>query len=70
LAEEESISRAKILAYFGYKVVTRNIRSAINKLLQLELIAYTIPDKPRSKAQKYRITQKGKVILKSVQSSG
>lgn len=52
-------SLSKILTNFGYKVITRNIREALTRLLNLELIAYTIPEKPRSKHQKYKITQKG-----------
>jgi len=62
LLADQPLGLGKILADFGYSAVTRNVRNAINKLLKAELITYTIPDKPRSKYQKYAITQKIKDI--------
>ena len=35
----------------------------LNKGLELELIEMTIPDKPRSRLQKYRLTPLGKQVL-------
>jgi ATP-dependent DNA helicase RecG len=37
--------------------------SYLEPALQLDLIEMTIPDKPRSSKQKYRLTQKGRDIL-------
>ena len=65
LAHKQTLNNAMILHDFGYKTRTRNIRTAINKLLELNLITYTIPDKPRSNKQQYNITQKGKDVIKS-----
>jgi ATP-dependent DNA helicase RecG len=62
LAQGSPISLTHILEAFGYKVVTRNIRNALHKLLKLNLIAYTIPDKPRSKKQQYKLTLQGKSL--------
>ncbi len=62
LVQNAPIGLANILETFGYKVITRNIRTALTKLLKLELIAYTIPDKPRSNKQRYKITALGKTI--------
>ena len=39
-------------------------KSYINPALELEVIEMTIPDKPRSSNQQYRISQIGKQILK------
>lgn len=63
LVQEAPVGLAGILEVFGYKVVTRNIRTALSKLLTLQLVAYTIPDKPRSKKQQYKITWLGKTTL-------
>ena len=49
-----------ILAELGYSGRARNVREALNYLLEQNLIAYTIPDKPRSKKQQYKITDQGK----------
>ncbi len=32
-----------------------SLKKALKKLLELEIIVYTIPDKPKSKNQKYKI---------------
>lgn len=37
-------------------------KSYLNEALQLELVEMTIPDKPNSKNQKYRLTAKGKAL--------
>lgn len=37
-------------------------KSYLNEALKLELIEMSIPDKPNSKNQKYRLTKKGKVL--------
>ncbi len=56
-------SKNEIAEMLGYKSVTGNLRNAFEKLLQYNLIEYTIPDKLRSKNQKYKITKKGTNLL-------
>jgi predicted transcriptional regulator len=46
----------------GCKIVTRNIKEALQRLLKRNLIAYTIPDKP-SKRQQYKLTALGKKTI-------
>jgi len=60
LLSDQPLGLNKILVDFGYATVTGNIRNAINKLLKMGLISYTLPNKPRSKNQQYKITDKGK----------
>lgn len=65
LVHKQPTTRDQILSHFGYTARTRNMRSALNNLLNEKLISYTIPDKPRSKRQQYKITPQGISILKS-----
>ncbi len=53
-------STLELLGHLGYKTRTRNYKTAIRKLLETLYVEMTIPDKPRSKNQKYRLTEKGR----------
>mgnify|MGYP005795046639 FL=1 len=50
-------SAKEIAEYCGYKSVDRFKRNHLKPLLEQEMIQMTIPDKPKSKNQKY-ITKK------------
>jgi ATP-dependent DNA helicase RecG len=52
-----------LLESLGYKSRTGNFKKAIGHLLDTKLIERTIPNKPTSRLQKYRITESGKQIL-------
>ena len=41
----------------------------INPLLKNQLIKYTIPEKPNSRLQKYKLTEKGRVTLKKIEEA-
>ncbi|MCF7838472.1 MAG: putative DNA binding domain-containing protein [Candidatus Marinimicrobia bacterium] len=56
-------STPDILKALGYPRRTRNYSAAMNSLLDAGLIEMTIPDKPRSRLQKYRLTEKGRRLL-------
>ena len=45
----------------GYAGRTRSFERRINRLRSAGLIEMTVPDKPRSSAQRYRWTDKGRV---------
>jgi ATP-dependent DNA helicase RecG len=53
-----------LLDKLGYKTRTRNFREALSHLLELRLIAYTIPATPKHPNQKYKITDTGKQYIK------
>jgi hypothetical protein len=40
----------------GHKSITRAVRRALNQLMDSEVVEYTIPEKPQSRLQKYRIS--------------
>ncbi|MDA8125659.1 MAG: transcriptional regulator [Deltaproteobacteria bacterium] len=45
---------------------TKFRNQVLNPLLNDELLEMTIPDKPRSSKQKYRLTEKGRAVLESL----
>jgi len=45
------------------KTKTGAIKRVIKDLLEQTLIEYTLPDKPNSRLQKYRLTEKGKRMI-------
>ena len=56
-----------IMAITGRSDRTKFWHQVLNPLLEAGLIEMTIPDKPRSSKQKYRLTNAGKHLLKPVQ---
>ena len=56
-----------IMAITGRSDRTKFRHQVLNPLLDAELLEMTIPDKPRSSKQKYRMTDAGKLLLKSMQ---
>lgn len=55
----DSRSGNELLSAAGYTTRTGNFKKSLNKLLTLQMIEMTIPDKPTSSKQRYRITDKG-----------
>lgn len=52
-----------LLDAVGYETRTGNFKNSLSKLIDLGLIEMTIPDKPRSSKQRYRVTPKGRDVL-------
>ncbi|MBU0967588.1 MAG: transcriptional regulator, partial [Proteobacteria bacterium] len=50
----------------GKEKPTRYLNDLMRQLLEQDMVEYTIPDKPQSRLQKYRLTKKGKQFLKQM----
>jgi Fic family protein len=61
-----NLSRKEIFTAIGMKGDTRAGRRSIEPLLTDGYIEMTAPDKPNSKLQKYRLTDKGKAVLYNI----
>jgi len=58
------LSMFEIVKTLKLKSKTGALKRAVNELLSRKHIEYTIPEKPNSRLQKYRLTKKGKRHLK------
>ena len=63
LLVERSLSRSAIANGLGHQSVSAGLKRVIRNLLNGGRIAYTIPDKPNSRLQRYRITPAGQSTL-------
>lgn len=60
LLKSGSLSKSQLAAGLGQKTVSGQLNKVIRELLRKEQIEYTIPEKPNSRLQKYRLTEKGR----------
>ena len=61
--EDKSLSRKEIFAAIGMSGDTRSFKRNIAPLLAEGFIEMTVPDKPNSRLQKYRLTDKGAAVI-------
>ena len=60
------LARSGVVRGLRHKSLSGAIRKAISVLLRDEWIEYTIPEKPNSRLQKYRLTLAGERALKEL----
>jgi ATP-dependent DNA helicase RecG len=54
-----------LLAAAGYQRRTGNFKRSLEKLLTEKLLEQTLPDKPTSPKQRYRLTTKGQALFEA-----
>ena len=67
LADRDALSNADILVAFGLKSRRRLRDTYIDPALADGLVERTIPEKPTSRLQKYRLTEKGRRLLEQLE---
>ena len=68
--QKTPLSSGEIVIALGHKQLSGNLRKALVKLRKEGFLEFTIKDKPRSKSQKYRLTEKGDKHLRSAGEIG
>jgi hypothetical protein len=63
LLEDEPKSKAELSRGLGQKEISGQLNKVVRKLLADRMIEYTIPEKPQSRHQKYRLTGQGRAAL-------
>lgn len=69
-AAEKPASRAELQKSSELRDREHFMDSCLKPLLDAALLEMTIPDKPRSSKQKYRLTMKGRQFLATVEGGG
>ena len=62
----EDLTSRELQKAGGYAGRTRSFEQRLNHLLGAGLLEMTVPDRPRSPIQKYRLTEKGRAVLASI----
>ena len=63
-----ALSKAEIATGLGHKGISGQLNKVIRFFLQEQVVAYTIPDKPNSRLQKYVLTKKGLTWLETLRT--
>ena len=62
------MSKSELSKKLGQKKISHQLNKVVRDLRNDQMIEYTLPDKPTSRLQKYRLTDKGKSALANLKS--
>ena len=65
-SEKSELGRAAIAGHLGHKRFSGELNKQIHRLREADLIAYTLPAKPNSRLQRYRLIDAGKAKLAQI----
>ena len=68
LLTDGPMSRSELSKKLGQKRASGQLYNVVRALLDDQMIEYTLPEKPRSKRQEYRLTNKGRAELANLKS--
>ena len=68
LVSEGPLSKSELSKKLGHKEVSGQLNKVVRNLRTDQVIEYTLPDKPTSRRQKYRLTDKGRTELTNLKS--
>lgn len=63
---ENELGKKEMAKRLGKPKPTRYLNDLVRKMVANGLIEFTIPDKPTSRLQKYRLTNKGRTWLDAI----
>ena len=70
LLTRKPLGKADLSAAMGQKAISGQLNKVIRILVADQTIEPTIPEKPTSRLQKYRLTQKGRRLLEQLEKEG
>ncbi len=62
--QDGPLSKSEIGDALGHQSISRKLNERVRELLGRKIIELTIPEKPTSRLQKYRLTEKGRKMMK------
>ena len=62
------MQKSELSKKLGQKSVSGQLNRVVQSLLADQIVEYTLPDKPNSRLQKYRLTDKGRIELTNLKS--